>query len=120
MAFRAATKVFVRDLAVEAEIGVYAHERGRLQPLIVEVELEVEAGRRRALADTVNYETIVAQAVAIAASGHIGLVESYAQRLADACMALPRVVTARVRVEKPLALAPRTAVPGVEITLFRG
>jgi dihydroneopterin aldolase len=114
------TKVFVRGLTVEAEIGIYAHERGRLQPLRVEVEVELEAGGgRRGLADTINYETIVAHALAIAGGGHIGLVESYAQRLADACIAEPRVRLARVRVEKPEALAPQSAVAGVEITAVR-
>ena len=114
------TKVFVRGLAIEAEIGVYAHERGRRQPLIVDVELDVAAAGWRALADTVNYETIAEAARAIAAAGHIGLVESFAQRLAAACCAQPRVLRARVRVEKPLALAPHAAAAGVEITAVRG
>jgi dihydroneopterin aldolase len=114
------TKVFVRGLAIEAEIGVYPHERGRRQPLIVDVELDVAAAGWRALADTVNYETVVAAAQAIAAAGHIGLVESFAQRLAQACFAEPRVLRARVRVEKPQALAPHAAAAGVEITAVRG
>jgi dihydroneopterin aldolase len=114
------TKVFVRGLAIEAEIGVYPHERGRRQPLIVDVELDVAAAGWRALADTVNYETIVAAARAVAAAGHIGLVESFAQRLAQACFAEPRVLRAQVRVEKPLALAPHAAAAGVEITAVRG
>ena len=114
------TKVFVRGLTLEAEIGVYAHERGRRQPLIVDVELDVAAAGWRALADTVNYETVVAAAQAIAAAGHIGLVESFAQRLAQACFAEPRVLRARVRVEKPQALAPHAAAAGVEITAVRG
>lgn len=114
------TKVFVRGLTVEAEIGVYAHEQGRRQPLIVDVELDVAAAGWRALADTVNYETIVGHARAVAAAGHIGLVESFAQRLAEACFEEPRVLRARVRVEKPLALAPDAAAAGVEITAVRG
>ncbi|MDQ2860870.1 MAG: dihydroneopterin aldolase [Pseudomonadota bacterium] len=113
------TKVFVRGLAIEAEIGVYAHERGKRQPLIVDVELDVAAAGWRALADTVNYESIAASARAIAAAGHIGLVESFAQRLAEACFAEPRVLRARVRVEKPLALAPHAAAAGVEIVAVR-
>jgi len=113
------TKVFVRGLTVEAEIGVYPHERGRRQPLVVDVELDVAAGGWRALADTVNYEAIAAHARAIAGSGHIGLVESFAERLAEACFREPRVLRARVRVEKPLALAPDAAAAGVEITAVR-
>jgi len=49
------TKVFVRGLALEAEIGVYPHELGRRQPLIVDVELDVAAAGWRHLGDTVNY-----------------------------------------------------------------
>ena len=114
------TKVFVRGLKVDAEIGVYDHEQGRKQPLIVDVELDVAAGGWRHLADTVNYEHVVAAAQSIAAAGHIGLVESFAQRLADACFDEPRVLRARVRVEKPEALAPLAAAAGVEITAVRG
>ena len=114
------TKVFVRGLAIEAEIGVYAHERGRRQPLTVDVELDVAAAGWRALADTVNYETIAEAARAIAAAGHIGLVESFAQRLAQACFVEPRVLRARVRVEKPMALSPHAAAAGVEIVAVRG
>jgi dihydroneopterin aldolase len=113
------TKVFVRGLKVEAEIGVYEHEQGRRQPLIVDVELDVAAAGWRHLADTVNYEHVVTAAQAIAAAGHIGLVESFAQRLADACFEEPRVLRARVRVEKPEALAPHAAAAGVEITAVR-
>jgi dihydroneopterin aldolase len=62
---------------------------------------------------------VVAHAKAIAAAGHIGLVESFAQRLAEACFEEPRVLRARVRVEKPHALAPDAAAAGVEITAVR-
>jgi dihydroneopterin aldolase len=113
------TKIFVRGLTVQAEIGVHAHEQGRRQPLIVDVELDIDAAGWRHLADTVNYELIVEHALAIANSGHIGLVESYAQRLAQACVAEPRVLRAWVRVQKPLALAPHDGVAGVEITADR-
>jgi dihydroneopterin aldolase len=114
-----ATRVFVRGLTVEAEIGVYPHEIGVRQPLIVDIELEVEARGWRHLGDTVDYEAIVAHARAIAAGGHIGLVESYARRLAEACIGEPRVARARVRVEKPRALGSGPAIAGVEIIAVR-
>jgi dihydroneopterin aldolase len=115
----AATKVFVRALEVQAEIGVYPHELGSRQPLIIDIELDVEAAGWRHLQDTVNYETLVAHARAVADGGHIGLVESFARRVAEACIAEPRALGVRVRVEKPRALAPDAAVAGVEITLVR-
>lgn len=113
------TKVFVRGLRVEAEVGVYHHERGMTQPLVIDVELDVTAAGARHLGDTLNYETIRNDAKALASSGHIELVEVFAERLAGMCLADPRVTRARVRVEKPMALAPDAAAAGVEITAVR-
>ena len=82
------TRVFVRGLTVQAQIGVYRHEIGKVQPLVVDVELEApEAGHDR-LSETVNYETILAAAQAIADQGHIQLVETYADRLAPVALLL--------------------------------
>jgi len=114
------TKVFVTGLKVEAEIGVYAHEKGKAQPLVVDVELDVPIAGATHLSETVNYEMIGEAARAIAAEGHIQLVEDFAERLARACLGDSRVTRARVRVEKPQALAPHAAAAGVEITVVRG
>jgi dihydroneopterin aldolase len=113
------TKIFVRGLKVQAEIGVYRHEIGRVQPLIVDVELDVPTAGTERLADTLNYEAILQAAQDVAAEGHIELVETFAHRLADRCLQDSRVVRARVRIEKPLALAPDAVGAGVEITVAR-
>jgi len=115
----AMTKVFVTGLKVQAEIGVYRHEIGRVQPLVVDVELDVPTAGAGRLSETLNYETILEAARQIAGGGHIELVETFAERLARACLTDPRVTQARVRVEKPLALAPDAVGAGVEITLTR-
>jgi dihydroneopterin aldolase len=112
-------KVFVRGLTVEAEIGVYVHERGRRQPLVVDVELDLTGPIWRSIHDTANYEAVVRHARALADGGHIGLVETFAWRLARACLGEGRVTRARVRVEKPMALAPDALAAGVEIVLTK-
>jgi dihydroneopterin aldolase len=114
------TKVFVRGLAVDAHIGVYRHEEGRTQRLIVDVELDVAVSNWNKLSETVNYERIAEKARKVAAEGHRGLVETFAHHLADACLEEPKVTRARIRVEKPSALAPDAAAAGVEITAVRG
>ena len=114
------TKVFVRGLHLDAEVGVYPHERGRLQPLVVDVELDIAAAGFERLSDTLDYSTVAAAARELAGSGHIELVEIFAERLAERCFDDPRVTRARVRVEKPQALAPDAAGAGVEITAVRG
>ena len=113
-------KVFVTGMKIEAEIGVHRHEIGRAQPLVVDVELDVPIAGVQKLSETLNYETILAAAREVAAQGHIQLVETYAERLARACLADPRVRRVRVRVEKPLALSPAALAAGVEIVLERG
>lgn len=114
------SKVFVTGVKVQAEIGVYRHEIGRVQPLIVDVELDVPTDASDRLADTFNYEGILKAAQDLAAGGHVDLVETFAHRLADRCLADPRVSRARVRIEKPLALAPHATAAGVEIVVGRG
>ena len=114
------SKVFVTGVKVQAEIGVYRHEIGRVQPLIVDVELDVPTDASDRLGHTLNYEVILQAAQEVAAGGHIALVETFAHRLAQRCLADPRVTRARVRVEKPLALAPDAVAAGVEIVVTRG
>jgi dihydroneopterin aldolase len=113
------TKVFVRGLKVDAHIGVHHHEKGRTQPLVIDVELDVAVTHWNSLAETVNYEVIAEKARKVAATGHRGLVETFAHNLAEACLEEPKVTRARIRVEKPTALAPDAAAAGVEITAVR-
>jgi dihydroneopterin aldolase len=110
--------VFVRGLTIEAGIGVYDHEQGRLQTLVIDVTLDLGAHAVERLSDTINYETIAQAARDIAAEGHVGLVESFAERLALACLRDGRVRRVTVRVEKPGALQGAVA-PGCELTYVR-
>jgi len=110
---KAAATVFVRGLLLEAEIGVNADEQGRPQPLVVDIEAELGGEPWRGFSETVDYERLAEHARAIAAAGHIGLVETFAWRVAQACLAERHVRRVTVRVEKPKALAP--AMAGVVI-----
>ena len=115
---RESLTVFVRGLEVAAGIGVHDHELGRLQRLVIDVSLELTPAAIERLADTINYETVAEAARAIAAEGHVGLVETFAERLALACLSDARVRRCTVRIEKPGALEGAVA-PGCEVTLAR-
>lgn len=108
-------RVLVRGLRLEARIGVHPHEQDRPQDLVIDVEIEAQPRRVTRLSETINYEAVVQAARAIAGSGHIDLVETFAERLAVACLELPGAQGARVRVLKPAALAPDAEAAGVEI-----
>ena len=113
-------KVFVRGLRITAEIGVNSDEYGRRQPLVIDAELDIiPPDRCEHIGDTINYEAVVRHAQALADAGHVRLIESFAQGLAEALLAETHVVRARVRIEKPEALAPHAEAAGAEITLAR-
>ena len=110
--------VFVRGLQVQAGIGVYDHEQNRLQTLVIDVTLDLGPHAVERLADTINYETIAQHCRAIVAEGHVGLVETFAERLALDCLKDPRVRRATVRIDKPGALDGAEAA-GCEVVYAR-
>jgi dihydroneopterin aldolase len=123
-ATRATRHMFVRDLTLAASIGVYAHEHEVRQRVRINLDLAViddgAAKTSRAavgedqLARVVDYEAIVTRTRALVAAGHVQLVETLAERLAETCLTDPRVLSVRVRVEK-LDVFTDAASVGVEI-----
>jgi len=98
------TTVFIRDLDIMMLIGIHAQEKGLPQRVLVNVDMNLRpsaAEHRDILDDTVSYEGVVAAIIAIAGEGHIGLVETFARRIASYCLSHARVESVRVRVEKP-------------------
>jgi len=112
--------VFVHDLVLPAHIGVHGHEHGRTQRVRINLDLSVQEGPAAIgdeLANVVCYEHIIDDIRAIVAAGHVRLVETLAERIADMCLADRRVSIARVRVEK-LDVMPDADSVGVEIERF--
>jgi dihydroneopterin aldolase len=128
-AARALRHVFLRDMVLMTSIGVHPAELLAPQRIRVNVDLGVEddgarplsrvAVGRDELARVVDYEQIAASVRRIAASGHVRLVETLAERIAESCLLDPRVCLARVRVEK-LDVFPDSASAGVEIERRQG
>jgi dihydroneopterin aldolase len=121
---RALRHVFLRDLVLSASIGVYPHEHAAPQRVRINVDLGVEDDGARTLSRAsvgrddlsrvVDYEKVAATVRGIVTAGHIRLVETLAERIAEACLTDPRVHLARIRVEK-LDIFADAASAGVEI-----
>jgi dihydroneopterin aldolase len=113
--------VFVRDLTMLALIGIHDAEKIKPQRIVVNIDLSVQEGSGPLpddISHVVSYEIIVKKCEAIVADGHVNLVETLAEKFADACLKDKRVVAARVRIEKP-DIIPNARSVGVEIERVR-
>jgi dihydroneopterin aldolase len=99
----AETLVRLDGFEVMAAVGVNHGEIGRRQPLRIWAELALLVGAVERLEQTVDYRAIGAAAEALA-RGHIGLIESFARQLGEACLQMGDVSWARVRIDKPEAV----------------
>ncbi len=111
-------QVFVRDLVLDCLIGVYRHERDGAQRVRINLDLTVYESPDPVddkLSNVLSYEDLIVKVRALAGAGHVNLVETLAERIADLCLAEGDVSIAKVRVEKLDVFADASSV-GVEIT----
>ena len=110
-------RILVKDFVLMCSIGAYPEERLRQQRVRFNVELNVlwpDGSLDDDLAKVFNYRNVTTIIRGLVEHGHINLVETLAERIADACLADARVLDARVAVEK-LDVEPAAAGIGIEI-----
>jgi FolB domain-containing protein len=95
-------RVFVHDLVLPVSIGAYDFERNRTQRVRFNVDVDVHRAGHHAedMRDVFSYDLIIDAIKLILSRGHIDLVETLAERIADALLAHPRVHCLSARVEK--------------------
>lgn len=103
MSSKLTCSISLRDIRVLADIGVHHHEIGRPQPLIIHVTLVVVPPDHDSVDAVFDYVRIKGLAEELAAQ-RIVLIESFARRLAEACLDHRLVRGATVTVEKPFAV----------------
>jgi dihydroneopterin aldolase len=97
-------RVFVRDLELMASVGIFEVEKRYEQRIVVGVELDVVDdydGLAEKLDAVVDYGRIVASVRQIIDGRHFQLIETLAERIAEACLVDRRVLKAQITVEKP-------------------
>ena len=119
-------RVFIRDLVLDARIGVYPEEKGGRQPVRINISFEMrDDGLDHPdgigpddVTRVVDYDGLTKQVRALIGRAHVQLVETLAEQIASLCLNDPRVLAARVCVEK-LAVFADAASAGVEIDRSR-
>ncbi len=117
---RAVRHVFIRDLILPCSIGVHRHEKDAEQRVRINLDLAVSEGDQPInddLRNVICYEGLAGGIEEIVSRGHINLVETLAENIADMCLRDRRVQSARVRIEKLDILDGAESV-GVEIERF--
>lgn len=110
-------RVFVRDLEIVASVGVFEVEHRYEQRIVINLDLTVKDdydGVSERLGDVLDYSHVVSEVEKTAQSRHFKLIETLAERIADVCLADPRVISARISVAKPDIL-PSCRSVGIEI-----
>jgi dihydroneopterin aldolase len=116
--------IAIRGLGVDCIVGVYPHERGVPQRVIVDVELSLdteEAARTERISRTVDYDFVAEQLRFLLENGRFRLLETAAHALARYLLAPPppgvrqaQIERARLTLTKPDALR-GAAVPSLTI-----
>jgi len=77
--------ILIRDLRVEALIGIHKRERHLLQTVSLDLEIGLpgqDVFESDKVSDTIDYEQVALKIRSLAASGHFRLVETLADRIA--------------------------------------
>ena len=110
-------KVLIRELKVEAILGVLPQERVTPQPVLINITVFTDtrgAARSKDIVDAVNYAALADAATKLTIDGKYLLIETLVEDLAALSLSLAHVEGVSVRVEKPQAV-PAAGAVGVEI-----
>jgi dihydroneopterin aldolase len=109
--------ILIRDLRLEALIGIHRRERHVQQTLSLDLEIGLPGNtvfESDKVADTIDYEQVALRIADLARSGHFRLVETFAERVATLLLADFGAPWARVSVSK-IGILPNAKFVGVTI-----
>jgi dihydroneopterin aldolase len=108
-------------MEIMTHVGVFAVEQRYEQRIVVSLDLMVVDsydGVSDRLRDILDYGEIAKGVQSVVQAGHVNLIETLAERIANYCLSFATVQSARVRIEKPDTLTGIRRV-GIEIERVR-
>jgi len=113
--------IFLNDLTLQANVGVYKHEKEKTQPIKINVIAKVRNPKRindNNLQSVVCYNQISKKIKKIIKSGHTILLEKLAEKIFQECFKNKRIETMKIRLEKPEAIEGAVGA-GIEVERSR-
>jgi dihydroneopterin aldolase len=112
------TRVILRDISVEARIGIHPWERHVERPsrLVVNVEMFAPGKTPK---NFINYDKIHDAFKSWPSRVHVDLLETLVEEVVALCFAIPEVAACRVSIVKP-DIFNDTAAVGIEVYRRRG
>lgn len=114
-------QIIIKDLRAHGIIGVNEWERTQPQDMLINVLLFTDLRNAAEFDDlnlSISYSEIARKLLAHAETARRFTLEALAADLANICLADPKIMKVRLRVEKPGAIS-RAASAGVEIERSR-
>jgi len=113
--------IFLNDFMIDANIGVYKHEKIKSQPLRINIIAKVKNPKKiidDKLYSVVCYNQISKKIKKIIKSGHTILLEKLAEKIFQECFKNKRIQTMKIRLEKLDAIQEAESA-GIEVERSR-
>ena len=110
-------KIFIREMVVDAIIGIFPHERENKQQVIINIEIDCDLskpGKSDNIDDTINYKDINDQVREHVGNSDYFLIEKMAEAIAEITLGKSGVKSVCVSIDKPDALEGNRSV-GIQI-----
>ncbi len=112
--------IFLRDLEIDATIGVFEWEKRIKQKVRIDLEMATDITRAAATCsvdDTLDYKAVAKRIIQFVETGHYELIETLIEKIADILIQEFNVPWLRITVSKPGAVR---GARNVGITIERG
>ena len=115
-------RIFLREVLLDANIGIHDFERAGSQRLVINVDvfvpLAVSTPRHDRISEVLDYDFVRSTIRRRIEQGHVNLQETLIDDIAQALLAHPGVLAVRVASEKPDVYEDVEAV-GIEVFHFK-
>lgn len=99
--------IYLRDLRIDAVIGIYDWERRMKQTVILDLEMAADIGKAAGsdnIADALNYKSVARRLIGFVEESEFKLVETLAERIAEIVLTEFNVSWCRLTLNKKGAL----------------